>query len=47
MLSTSIDVSTGAINEFDPDKYFVEMKPVGQATASEATPGETTAGETK
>lgn len=25
-LSTSIDTSTGAANEYDPDKYFVELK---------------------
>jgi hypothetical protein len=29
LLSTSIDASTGAINEYDPDKYLVEMKPAG------------------
>lgn len=26
LLSTSIDTSTGASNEYDPDQYFVELK---------------------
>lgn len=27
-LSTSIDTSTGAANEFDPGEYMIDMKPV-------------------
>jgi len=30
-LSTSIDTSTGAANEYDPGEYMIDLKPIGSA----------------
>lgn len=35
LLSTSIDTSTGASNEFDPNEYVVELKPMEAQPAAE------------
>jgi hypothetical protein len=45
LVSTCIDVSTGAVNEYDPDEYRVEMQPLqpvmqpGGAAGSGSVPG--------
>lgn len=36
LLSTSIDISTGAIHEYDPGKYIAELVPVEEAETSES-----------
>jgi hypothetical protein len=43
LLSTSIDTSTGASNEFDPNEYVVELKPAAAQPAAEQPAADTPA----
>lgn len=36
LLSTSIDISTGAIHEYDPGKYIAELVPLDEVGVSES-----------